>query len=117
GVGDDDAALDSVLPGVAVYGETAQLERVGGVRPDHLDELLVGHRLVVAGLGFGGGGEDRLGQLLALGEAVGQPDAADAAGAAVVAPTGAGDVAAYHALDVDALRLVHDHGAPDQLGR
>ena len=68
----------------------------------------------MAGLGLGGRGEERLPKGFGLLHAGGEHDAADRAVALVVHPAGAGDVAASHALSVDAIRLVHQHGAAAQ---
>ena len=66
--------------------------------------------LVVAARRLGRRREDRLGQLLRLGEPVGEPVAAHLAGRPVVLPARAGEVAAHDALD-------RQHLEPPALGR
>jgi len=72
---------------------------------------------MVAHGGLGRGGEDRLGQLLGLAQAVGQVDAADLAGALVVLPAAADQVAAGDRFHRHRLQLAGDHRALGVQGR
>ena len=72
---------------------------------------------MVAELGLGGRGEDRLGELGGLGETLGQLDAADGAVLVVGLLAGAREVAAHDALDGHGLGLLHEHGAAGEIVR
>src|SRR4029079_8518396 len=63
------------------------------------------------------GGEDRVGKLLRLDERLRQLLARDRPGRLVLGPRGAGDVPASHALDVDAIAVLHEHGAAGERTR
>ena len=76
-------------------------------RPAEVDVLVV-----IAHLRLGRRGEERLGQLLGLLEALGQLDPADRAGGLVVPPTRPGEVAADHALDREHLQALDQERAP-----
>ena len=124
GIGDDDAAGEGVLGALLIQGDgvVAQLGGVllavaGELLFQHIDALLVGDILVViADLGLGGGGVDRLRQLLGLLQALGQLDAADLAGLLVAGPAASGDVAADDALDGQHGQLAAHHAAALVLG-
>ena len=67
----------------------------------------------MAGIGFGGGGDDRLGEFFVLTHAVGKSDAADfTAAGGIVAPCRPGEVAAYDHFHPKAFGLAAhgDHG-------
>ena len=81
----------------------------GDVAANDVDGFLKADVFVVAFLGLGGWGEDRLGQLGGVVEAVWQGDAADGFLFLVFLPAGAGEVAADDALDGERLGLFHDH--------
>ncbi|MCY1236217.1 hypothetical protein D9M72_488630 [compost metagenome] len=66
---------------------------------------------MLAHLGLGGRGEDRLGQLLRVLQAGGQFDPAHLAGGLVILPAAAGEVAAHHGFDQDRLQALDHHGA------
>ncbi|MNV31585.1 hypothetical protein D3C71_1228970 [compost metagenome] len=72
---------------------------------------------MVANGGLGRGGEDRLGQLLGLAQAVGQLDAADLAGALVVLPAAADQVAAGDRFHRYRLQRAGDHRTLGVQGR
>ena len=66
---------------------------------------------------LGGGSEDGLGQLVRFLEPRRQFDAAYRAALLVFLPARAGKISARHALDIDHLRLGHQHGAPAKVAR
>ena len=87
------------------------------VSADDFDGLFETDVLVVSLLSLGGRGEDRLGQLRGILEAVRQRDAADGSLFLVFLPAGAGEVAADDAFDGERLGFFHDHcAAADLLG-
>ena len=71
----------------------------------------------VAQLGLGGRGEDGLGELGGLGQAIGQLDATDGTGLVVGLLAGASEVAADDALDGHGLGLLDQHGAAGEVVR
>ncbi len=70
---------------------------------------------MVADLGLGGGGEDGLGQLRGIHEALGQGDAAHGALAVVLLQAAAGQIAAHDALGGKHVGLAHQHEAAAQV--
>src|SRR5207248_8493614 len=99
GVGDEDAAGSGIVGGAAVNVEAAAAEFLGYRRSRDLCHLFPGNVDVVAGFFFGGGREDRLGELLTLAETARQRNATDLAALAVLFPPRARQVATHHALD------------------
>ena len=112
-VGQDDPALARVVGGerVELDRQAAQLLEQRPVAEDLGGAVEVDVLVVVAHLGLRGGREDRLGQLVRLAQALGQRDPADLAGALVVLPARARDVAAHDALDREHLELLDEQGA------
>ena len=66
--------------------------------------------------GLGRRREERARQPVGLAQALGQRNAADGAGAPVVLPAGAGEVAAHDALERQHLEPPHEQRAPGQIG-
>src|SRR3989475_9137136 len=95
GIGQDDAALARVVGGELVDAQGGVAHALGQVGTDLLHHRIeIDVLVMVADGGLGRGGEDRLRQLLGLAQAVGQVDTADLAGALVVLPAAADQVAA-----------------------
>src|SRR5919106_571704 len=89
-------------PVASAQSRTNCLSKEGCVRPgadDLRGALEVDVLVVVAELGLGRRGEDRLGQPLGLAQPSRKLDAAHRTRLAVLAPPGPGQVAANHALD------------------
>ena len=84
---------------------------------DHVGQLLAADVLVVPDLRLGRRREDRPRQAIGLAQPVGEAMAAHGSGALVLRPSGAGQVAAHHALGVDPLRAPDEHRARRQLSR
>ena len=99
GVGENDAAGEGVLGGVGIEGNGEGAGFGHDFGADGFSGIVEGDRHIVTGVGFGGGGEEGFGELLALLEAGREFEAADGAGLLVVFPARAGDVAADDELD------------------
>ena len=93
------AERDRVWLEVAFEGGQALRVTVPAAVADDLDGTLEVDVLVVAFGGFGGGREDRLGEAVRFGQSGRQVDPADLAGALVLVPPRATQVAADDALD------------------
>jgi hypothetical protein len=117
-VGQDDAPLlgHRVRLGVDLQRQVTQPRgRLGADGGHHrvVRDVLV----VLAELGLGRRGEDRLVQARALDQPGAQRDAADLAGGVVVEQAGAAQVPAGDTLDGEHLQLLAHHRAPGDLGR
>src|SRR5207253_3884843 len=87
-VGDDNASRFSVGRGATVDFES-KIAQLGGERGSYLIRGRFERNVfVVAGLGFGGGREDRLWKAVAFSQASRQWNAADRGAVAIVLPTG-----------------------------
>ncbi len=116
GVGDDDAAGGGVFGGGGVEGDADVAHLGGQLLADAVFHLFEGDVLVVlADVGLGGRGEQRLGQLVGLAQAGGQLDAADGAACLIVLPAGADDVAAHDGFHQDRLEALGHDGAAAHL--
>jgi hypothetical protein len=112
GVGDDDAAGQGIGGGVAVDAEGHVPDLPGEVLADEVGGVAEAHVLVVlADGGLGGRGIDGLRQPVRLAQPGRQRDVADGAGALVVLPAGADEVAAHDGLHRQRPHLAHDDGA------
>ena len=90
----------------------------GNVLAHDLGAALVRDVLVMlAQRRLGGRGEDRLGKLGSLDQALGELDAAHGAILVVGLLAGTGQVTAHDALDGDGLGLLHQHGTAGQVAR
>src|SRR5690606_35129077 len=112
GVGQQNAAAGGVLSGELVDAQGGIAHLLGQVRAHRLDHrvkvdvlVVVAHRVVVRR------GEDRFGQLLCLLQAVGQGNAADLAGALVILPAAADQVATGNGFHRYRLELLGHHRA------
>src|SRR5436190_5719169 len=119
GVGEEDAVLARVGGGelVQLDRDAAELLQQRPVADDLSRPVEVDVLVVVAYVGLGGLGEDRLRELLRLLESLGQADAAHGPGGLVVLPAGPRQVAADHALDRDHLEPLHEHPAAPGVAR
>ena len=85
-------------------------QRTGGVVAQQLDHLIERDVLVMGALlGFGRGGEDRLGQPVALAQALRQAEPTQLPGGLVRLPAAPGDVAADDDLDGQDVDLPAEH--------
>ena len=106
GVGNDDAALQSIVSALFIQGNGVVTQLggiVGAVAGETLFQILYALLkadvfIVIANLGLGAGGVDGLGQLLAFQQALGQLNAAHLAGFLIAFPAAAGNVAAHDAF-------------------
>ena len=121
GVGNDDALGQRKSGGGLVNLDTDFFDLRGQFGANDLLDLRVADVFVMlAGLGLGGGREDRLGQLAGVFQAGGQRHAADRLRGLVFLPAAAGQVAAHHGLDRNRLEPLDQHRAAyhlRQLGR
>ncbi len=116
GVGDDHAAGRRMVAGGGVHGQGQIAQGDGIVVADQLGAAFKRDVLVmVADLGLGGRGEDGLGQLRGIHEALGQRDAAHGALALVLFQTAAGQIPAHDAFHGKHLGLLHQHEAAAQV--
>ncbi len=111
GVGEDDPALGRVLGAARVDldRDPPQLLHQRPVADDLGGAVEVDVLVVVADLGLGRRGEDRLRQLVGLEQVGRQLDPADRAAVLVFLPARAGEVAAHDALDRVHLQPPHPH--------
>src|SRR5207247_3299349 len=109
-VREDEAFARSVVVREAVQLERQALEVAGEVGADQAGELRARDVLVVSALRLGRGREDRLGELLRFEEGPRERFAGDGTERLVLGPRGTRDVPACHALDVDPLAVLHEHG-------
>ena len=77
--------------------------------------VLESHVLVMSGFSLGRGGKHRIGELFALPQPGRHLLAGQGLRFLVLLPRAAREVAAHHALEIDALRLAHDHEAAREL--
>ena len=104
--------LARVIGGELVDAQGGIAHALGQVRANRLHHRIeIDVLVMVAHGGLGRGGEDRLGQLLGLAQAVGQFNAADLAGALVILPAAADEVAAGDGFHRYRLELAGHHGA------
>ena len=107
-VGDDNTALGRVVGGGGVYLQRQVAQGRGILFPEDFRKALEGDVLVVvANLGLGGGGEDGLGQLRGVHEALGQLYAADGALAVVLLQAATSQIPAHDALGGEHVGLLH----------
>ena len=113
-VGDDDARALGVLGAAAVQRERQVAQPADQLGAELRRRLRLADVLVVPALGLRRGREDRRRQPRRLHQARRQRDAAHRAGALVVLPAGAREVAARHAFDGQRVRAPHQHAAAAQ---
>ena len=118
GVGQDDPACERVLGAVAVDRERGIAQALGQIAvADQSGRALEIDRLVVADLGLGRGGEDRLWQPVGLLEAGRELDPRDLAAPLVVLPAGPAEIPAHDAFDRQHPQPFDDHRATADLVR
>ena len=108
GVGDDDSLRQRMVGTLDVGLQRALAQLVRPDRADEFDDIVERDVFVVLPqFGFGGRGEQRLGELAGLGQPGRQHDTADLAGLLIVDEARAGQVAASHCLHRQHLELLH----------
>ncbi len=116
GVGDDDAALESIFGGEGINLEAEFFGEFSDFFAGDFTGLFEGDIFVVTGFGFGRGGENWFGQLGGILQTGRQFDAADGTGFLVIFPTGTTEVTAHDTFDGERLGLFDDHAAATDLG-
>ena len=112
------AVGDIVVGGLPVGLQSQIAQFTGALRADQIDDAVEGDVLIVCPeFGLGRRGEERLVELARLDQTGGQVDTADRSGVLIVEQSGAGEIAAGHALHRHHVESPNNQRAAQHLGR